>query len=172
MADTSTTQRILLCVTGLSPQVVTESLYALAVHDEWVADEVKLITTKAGAERARLSLLSKDPGWMARLQADYGLPPVHFDEQDILTIPDADSLPLEDIRSPEDNERAADFILETVRELTSDAHTELHVSIAGGRKTMGFYLGYALSPYGRSQDRLSHVIPAEAIRYAPIEAPD
>jgi len=34
----------------------------------------------------------------------------------------------------------------------------LHVSIAGGRKTMGFYAGYALSLYGREQDQLSHVL--------------
>src|SRR5262249_49174766 len=34
----------------------------------------------------------------------------------------------------------------------------LHVSLAGGRKTMGFLLGYALSLFGRRQDRLSHVL--------------
>jgi CRISPR-associated protein (TIGR02584 family) len=28
----------------------------------------------------------------------------------------------------------------------------------GERKTMGFYVGYALSLFGRAQDRLSHVI--------------
>jgi CRISPR-associated protein (TIGR02584 family) len=42
--------------------------------------------------------------------------------------------------------------------LTEDPDTEIHVSIAGGRKTMGYYLGYALSLYGRPQDRLSHVL--------------
>ena len=45
-----------------------------------------------------------------------------------------------------------------MRELTQDDGSALHVSIAGGRKTMGFYLGYALSLYGRAQDRLSHVL--------------
>ncbi|MBF4102237.1 hypothetical protein INT80_01850 [Gallibacterium anatis] len=34
----------------------------------------------------------------------------------------------------------------------------MHVSIAGGRKTMGFFAGYALSLYGRAQDSLSHVL--------------
>jgi hypothetical protein len=52
----------------------------------------------------------------------------------------------------------ADGITEWIRSLTSDPETALHVSIAGGRKTMGFYAGYALSLYGRSQDRLSHVL--------------
>jgi hypothetical protein len=71
---------------------------------------------------------------------------------------DADGKPLEDIRTPADNERVADFITEQVRRLTADPAAELHASIAGGRKTMGFYLGYALSLYGRDQDRLSHVL--------------
>ena len=34
----------------------------------------------------------------------------------------------------------------------------LHVSIAGGRKTMGFYLGYAFSLFARPQDALSHIL--------------
>jgi hypothetical protein len=35
------------------------------------------------------------------------------------------------------------------------------VSIAGGRKTMGYYAGYALTLFGRPQDRLSHVLVSE-----------
>jgi hypothetical protein len=45
-----------------------------------------------------------------------------------------------------------------VRALSADPDCALHVSIAGGRKTMGFYLGYALSLFGRPQDRLSHML--------------
>lgn len=52
----------------------------------------------------------------------------------------------------------ADGITEWIRTFTADADTALSVSIAGGRKTMGFYAGYALSLYGRYQDRLSHVL--------------
>ena len=138
-------RRILLAVTGLSPQVVTETLYALAVTQDppWIPDEVQLITTAEGAERARLALLSEQPGWFARLLGDYQLPPIHFTPGQIHSILDTDGQPLADIRSAEDNERMADAITERVRLLTVDPETELHVSIAGGRKTMGFYLGYA-----------------------------
>ena len=48
--------------------------------------------------------------------------------------------------------------LTVVRQLTLDKDSALHASIAGGRKTMGFFLGYALSLFGREQDRLSHVL--------------
>lgn len=156
-------RRILLAVTGLSPQVVTETLYALAVQRRpaFVPTEIHLITTREGAERARLSLLSEDPGWFRRFLADYGLPPIRLDAATIHVVGETDGAGLEDIRSPEDNERAADFITETVRSLTADSESALHVSIAGGRKTMGFYLGYALSLFGRTQDRLSHVLVSE-----------
>ena len=143
-------RRILLAVTGLSPQIVTETVYALAVapvppRRRFVPTEVRLITTREGAERAKLSLLHPDSGWFHRLLADYALPPIGFESEHIHVLEDADGRPLGDIRTPEDNNRAADTITEVVRELTRDDDSALHVSIAGGRKTMGFYLGYALS---------------------------
>ena len=36
------------------------------------------------------------------------------------------------------------------------------MSIAGGRKTMGYYAGYAMSLYGRAQDSMSHVLVSDA----------
>lgn len=62
-------RRILLAVTGLSPQIVTETLYALAVAREpaWVPSEIQIVTTLRGAEEARLNLLSESPGWFHRI---------------------------------------------------------------------------------------------------------
>ncbi len=153
-------KRIVLAVTGLSPQVVTETLYALAVCQSppFVPTEVHLITTSDGAERARLTLLSRDPGWFHRLCREYRLTGIDFRPDDIHVLRDDAGAALIDIRTPTDNEYAADFITERVRLLTQDPAAALHVSIAGGRKTMGFYLGYALSLYGRPQDRLSHAL--------------
>ena len=156
-------RRVLLAVTGLTPQVVTETVFALAVKQKpaFVPTEVHLLTTREGAERARLALLSNDPGWFHRLRADYELPPIAFEESNIHHLCDERGEPLDDIRTPEQNRLAADFITEQVRRLTADDQCALHVSIAGGRKTMGFFLGYALSLYGRPQDRLSHVLVSE-----------
>lgn len=156
-------RRILLAVTGLSPQILTETVYALAVRQTpaFVPTEVHIITTRDGAERAQLSLLSEDLRWFHRLRDDYALPPIAFDASRIHVMHTPDGAPLDDIRSPEHNRLAADFITEQVRRLTADPEAALHVSIAGGRKTMGFFLGYALSLYGRPQDRLSHVLVSE-----------
>jgi CRISPR-associated protein (TIGR02584 family) len=157
-------RRILVAVTGLSPQIVTETLYALAVApttNAFIPTEMHLITTRSGAEKARLALLSEEPGWFHRLSRDYALPPIDFTAATIHVLEDAGGRPLDDIRSPEDNRRAADGITALIREFTADPDCALHVSIAGGRKTMGFFLGYALSLYGRPQDKLSHVLVSE-----------
>jgi CRISPR-associated protein (TIGR02584 family) len=159
---------VLLCATGLSPQVVTETVYALA-HETGrrVPDEIHLVTTREGAERARLSLLSEEPGWFRRMRKDFDLPEVRFDESTIHVIKKADGTLLDDVRTAEDNAAAANAISELVRQLTADSAASLHVSIAGGRKTLGFFAGYALSLFGRPQDRLSHVLVSEPFEATP-----
>jgi CRISPR-associated protein (TIGR02584 family) len=148
--------RILLAVTGLSPQVVTETLYALHRQQSPLPTEVHLLSTAEGAERARLTLLTGN--WFSRLRKDYALPEITFIETHIHILKDAEDRVMEDIRTLEDNRAAADAISEWIRHFTADDRASLHVSIAGGRKTMGFYAGYALSLFGRQQDRLSHVL--------------
>jgi CRISPR-associated protein (TIGR02584 family) len=145
---------------------VTETLYALAVKPlegqaRYVPTEIRLITTAQGRKQAVNNLLMQSGdrrGWFHRLRADYRLPAVRFDEACIHVLSGADGEPLDDIRTHEDNERAADFITELLRGFTGDDDAAVHVSLAGGRKTMGFYLGYALSLFARPQDRLSHVL--------------
>jgi len=153
-------KRILLCLTGMSPQIVTETLYALAVQSDppWVPDEIHLITTSEGSKIARRALFDPASGHVGELVRDYGLPEIRFEAAFLHVMKDRNDHPLPDIRSGEENEDAADFIVEVVRRLTEDANSSLHVSLAGGRKTMGFYAGYALSLFGRTQDRLSHVL--------------
>ena len=157
-------KRILLVVTGMSPQIVTETLWALAVAQRdtpFVPTEIHVLSTQEGVDRARLLLLSEEPGWFHRLRRDYGLPEIAFPPEHLHVLMDRQGRALNDIRTPEDNEAAADRITDIVRAFSADPSSALHVSLAGGRKTMGFYLGYALSLYGRPQDRLSHVLVSE-----------
>lgn len=152
-------RRVLLAVTGLTPQVITETLFALAREGaDRLPHEVHVLTTAEGAERARSALLSERPGWFGRLCRDHGLPPVVFTPEQIHVLQQAAGQPLADIRSAADNQRAADQVAELVRNFTSDANNQLHVSLAGGRKTLGFFAGYALSLWGRDGDRLTHVL--------------
>lgn len=159
--------RILLLVTGLSPQVVTETVYALAVKREprWVPTEVHVLSTIEGRERARKELLSN--GWFARLLKDYNLPPIAFGEDQLHQVKGEDGTDLNDIRTEADSQAVGDALARLVTRLTSVEDSELHVSIAGGRKTMGFLAGYTLSLLGRGQDRLSHVLVSEGFESLP-----
>jgi len=153
-------KRILLAVTGLSPQVVTETVYALAVQrrPRWTPTEIRVVTTAEGAERAKLTLLGSRNGWFERLRREYRLGRIEFDEKSIRVLQESRGGAMKDIRTAEDNAAAADALVEEVRRATADPEAAVHVSIAGGRKTMGFFAGYALSLYGREQDALSHVL--------------
>ncbi len=151
-------KRILIIASGLSPQVVTETLYALTKQNPpYIPTEIHLLTTGEGAERARLTLLHSESGQFKKITAELHLPDIYFSHKTIHTITKSGHI-LSDIVTPEDNELMANFITEFIREQCNDHESSLHVSIAGGRKTMGFYLGYALSLFGREQDRLSHVL--------------
>ncbi len=156
-------KRILVLVSGMSPQIITETLYALCVQKKpvWIPDEVHLITTGQGRDNAVLQLL-EDKRRFHQFLHDYKISiAIRFDESTIHLIKDTQGHELTDLRTPQDNEAAADTISSVIRSFTQEVDTELHVSLAGGRKTMGFYAGYALSLFGRSQDCLSHVLVSE-----------
>lgn len=154
--------RILLAVTGLTPQTVTETLYGLAVEQKpaFVPTEIHIITTREGAQRIKLLLLEKEQGEYHKLINDYGLldKGIKFDNSTIHIIKDDNGRALDDIRTENHNTLVADTLVNLVRELTKDKSSAIHASIAGGRKTMGINLGLAMSLFGRRQDRMSHVL--------------
>jgi CRISPR-associated protein (TIGR02584 family) len=148
-------KNILLAITGASPQVITETLYALHIDGKTFPDEIYVITTTSTKEMLVKGLFEK--GHLKALQQEYALPVFKFDESHIWLIEDELGKPINDAKSIEDQTYMADFITRKVYELTSDSTCAIHASIAGGRKTMAFYLGYAMSLLGRPQDTLSHV---------------
>lgn len=152
-------RRVLLAVAGTTPQILTETLYALSQSEPpFVPTEVHVVTTSEGAHRIRLQLLDEATGKFHALCRDYALPPIAFSSQHIHVLSDLSGQPLRDIISPQDNQQAADQIVAWLRSFTQDSECAIHACLAGGRKTMGFYLGYGLSLFGREQDRLSHVL--------------
>lgn len=156
---------VLIAVTGMTPQVVTETLYGLAEKAAPWPEQVKIITTRKGADVVARGLF--DEGHLAALSRELGRPTLNRDNVEILIVPDADGQPVDDARTVEDHEALADFIMDTVRQLTADDDRVVHASIAGGRKTMTFYLGYAMSLFGRPQDRMSHVLVSEGYEGLP-----
>ncbi len=163
------TKNILFLVTGMTPQIITETVWALACdpknNEKWIPDEVHILSTQDGLTQIKSRLFAD--GIFNQFQIDYPqLSNIQFSDQELHVITNSENKPLTDLKTPDDNEDAANAICEKIREFTSDDQVTLHVSIAGGRKTMGFYAGYALSLYGRAQDRMSHVLVEEKFESA------
>ena len=146
----------LLATTGSSPQVVTETLYAIHHENLQWPDDIYLITTSVGKKEAVKGLLEECH--LQRLCKELNRPMPAFDASHVLVTPGADKPEVEDARSLADHEALANFIMTEVRDRTASTDTSLHASLAGGRKTMTFYIGYAMSLFGRTQDTLSHVL--------------
>lgn len=153
-------KRILMAVTGKTPQVVTETLWALAIGSEvpFIPTEIRILTTEEGRRHAIQKLFGDGAGAFHTLCAEWGLHGIRFDETCIEVVKVQGGAALEDIITPEDNKLAADVITRWIRKATEDEDSAIHVSLAGGRKTMGYYVGYVISMFGRPQDRLSHVL--------------
>ncbi|MGE0826956.1 MAG: CRISPR-associated ring nuclease Csm6 [Candidatus Binatia bacterium] len=162
MATTPSDRTLFFFVSGRTPQIITETLYFFvgqhrpAIHP----DEIHVLTTSEGKELICQRLLTPRSGQFFRFCRDYQLDvtTIRFSEETVDVLRDAHGSPLSDIRTDADNAAAADHILAKVRALTADTGCRLYASMAGGRKTMGLYLGLALQFYGRPQDRLTHVL--------------
>ena len=152
-------KHVLISVVGLSPQVITETLYCYwcLASPPIPITEVFALTTLRG-KRALEETLLGDNGKLKSLCNDYNLPTIHFNLANIYLLKGADGQPLEDISSVIDNEAIADQFFAFVRKLATSTDICLHASIAGGRKTMGLYIGLAMQFYGRPGDTLSHVL--------------
>ena len=155
----------LLATTGASPQVVTETLYAIHHENLQWPDDIYLITTSFGKKAAVKGLLEE--GHLQRLCIELNRPMPAFSGNHVLVTPGADGTEVEDARSLPDHEALANFIMTEVRNRTASPDTSLHASLAGGRKTMTFYIGYAMSLFGRAQDTLSHVLVSEGYENIP-----
>ena len=151
-------KHILIAVIGNTPQVLTETFWALRVDRKIPIEEVFVFTTSVGKKKCEQLLLKE--GRFARLLSDCQIPPnqVTFDAENIIVFAGADGQPLEDIRTSDDNQAARNAIFGWVEKRTRDADVALHGSLAGGRKSMGFLLGAAIQFFGRPQDHLYHIL--------------
>jgi len=150
-------REILIFVAGTTPQIVTETLYGLTqqMQPPVIPDEIHILTTTEGKQRIKDGLLAK--GYLLAFFKEFGLPAITFNDNSFHVVSGVDGH-LGDIRDASHNEAVGDFIANFIKEKTQDLNTRLHCSLAGGRKTMSFYLGSALQIFGRPWDKLYHVL--------------
>lgn len=156
-------KRVLLAVCGLTPQIITETLYALH-YEGRLPQRVVVLTTRAGRERC-LNTLFDGPGMLHRFFDDYGIAPsaCRFGREDILTP----APPADDIATLEESEAFQTLCMEQTRLLAGEPDVTVDFSIAGGRKTMGASLALAAQCYAGAEDRLFHVLVSPAFESQP-----
>lgn len=150
---------LLLCIAGMTPMIITETLWYLTQRIGELVEEIRVVTTLKGRDEVVKHLLANGSGKFYEFCQDYEIDwPIKFDETCITVLRAEDMKSLPDIITPEDNHLAANQIYDIVRLLTRDPHRRIHASAAGGRKTMGFYLSAAMQLFGRASDRVSHTL--------------
>ncbi len=150
-------KEIFIFVAGATPQIITETVYALAHCEPPVyPEEIHIITTETGRRRIEDTIVRKD--LFALMSKEFNIPLKGLTSESFIIVKDSQGNPLEDIRTEEENEAIGDTITSFIREKSKDMKARLHCSIAGGRKTMSFYLGAALQLFGRPWDKLYHVL--------------
>lgn len=168
---------VLVAVSGMSPAIITETLWALAGESPPVVpDEVVIITTTKGERDIQDMLLTAKEDWGGKkvwecLRADIfqrtGQPAKSKGLQlsvKIIDLPDEDTgirQKADDLRTRADHDEAANFIVQTLASYCDVQDIRVIASIAGGRKTMGALLYAAMSLVGRESDRVTHVLVSE-----------
>ena len=152
-------RRILIALCGNTPQVITETLYALHVQGRFPS-RVIILTTEAGRRQCLVHLIHPECGYVPRLLSYLGRMEGNqlCCEEDIISPRSPTGQPIMDIRTEEDSRNFFELCFKTVFELACDHESELLFSIAGGRKTMSAALALAAQCYARTQDSMFHIL--------------
>ena len=158
-------KNILISGIGTSPAVLTETVWCLAHQSvPVVPDEVVVLTTESGKERLYAEILNGESSVWRRMCESLREDKVDIDgklvfgKTSVRVIPDAHGNEIYDLRSGEDNLRAADFMLQQLRQYTESSDMVVLASIAGGRKTMSALLFSCMTLLGREDDKVFHVL--------------
>ena len=153
---------ILLCTLGRTPQVLVETIWALANQgDIVVPDEIVAVSMNNFAGKAKDSIFGKGKGWSiltdklrkAKVPVAGKL---HF--EDVLVATDENG-PIQDLRTVEDNTRCANYLFTLLRKyMVGSDDTRIIVSLSGGRKSLSALVTANMSLFARPQDKLVHLI--------------
>ncbi len=159
-------RNILIAVSGLTPQIITETLYCLSVQRKISVHEIYVITTARGRDvmygiddKINYPPLKKE---IERLCKMYKLKTPKFSNSDThIIVAKEESVEMSDIRTDKQNKLFPNKVCEVIMEKTTDKDNVLYCSVSGGRKTMSIYMAAALSLFGRTNDKLLHVLTDE-----------
>lgn len=161
-------QYVLITPAGVTPQVITETVYELFFkYQGWTPSAVHVVTTATGEASVRARLLGKSGYFDHRRQP---LPPsdawarlcgevlsIAPPPIEITLVGDGPTR-LDDIRTPQQDRAFADSCYSLVAKLSVAGAPRLVGSISGGRKSMSAHVMNAFSALARPGDLLCHVL--------------
>ena len=113
-------KNILLFSTGLSPQVVTESLHYHTQIKNRAIDSIHIITDKLGRELVLEKLLNKKTGWYYKLLKEYAIPDeIDFTKKNVYGLKKIDGTPIVDLKTVDDNNAAVNQISTYIKDHNS-----------------------------------------------------
>jgi CRISPR-associated protein (TIGR02584 family) len=160
---------ILVATTGLTPAVLTETVWALAQEKPPVIpDAVIVLTTATGRAHIEQQLFGPDAIWQQLRRALLG-PKSDLDPRlDFDRSPDrvkvvhhrvgTRRLPLDELATPAQNTAFADAITQELWVHTSQPDTRVVASLAGGFKTMSALMLSAMQLLANPGDRVTHIL--------------
>ncbi|KAF0151028.1 MAG: family CRISPR-associated protein [Ignavibacteria bacterium] len=161
-------KNILVCVSGLTPQIITESLFCLAIKEKTPIHEIYVITTARGREvilgldkavsTPKIALKTEIESLCSKYKISV---PLFINNSDHIIVAKEESIELSDVRSDKQNKLFPNKVAEFIRLKSLEKETVLYCVISGGRKSMSVHLAFALSLFGRENDRLLHVLTSE-----------
>lgn len=150
-------KNVLITVLGMSPAVVTETIWALFQEgEEQVPDKVCIVTSEKGRMGFKKGVL--DTGIWGEMKAAVGKEGMRL-EWGMLTDPSTGEA-LDDIVNSEHQEIVANKLLEIIRQYKNPQGDPYRIvaSIAGGRKSMSALMYAAMSLAAEETDRITHVL--------------
>lgn len=168
-AASATTRTVLVATTGLTPAVLTETVWALAQETPPVIpDTIVVLTTSTGRLRIEQQLFGPDEIWAQLRTAILGKNARSDPRLDFDTTPDrvkvvhhragSRRLPLDELATPGQNSAFADAIVDELWIHTAKPDTRVVASLAGGFKTMSALMLSAMQLMANPGDRVTHVL--------------
>lgn len=158
-------EHVLITVLGSSPAVITETLYALHRKDRFPNKMHVFTTSKGKATLETCSFVEVLSQFCHEYDRDISL----LDNINVHVVKDEQGNELDDIRCDQEQILMADMITGVIRNIVAtdqDNNVVIDASIAGGRKSMSFYMGYIFSMFARDVDYLSHVLVDSQYEYS------
>lgn len=148
----SKTKNILVCVAGITPQVITEAYYYLVAMKKVNIDELYVLTTKSHKELMIINI----PNTIDEINNLLKIDGLNFSADNILCAEEELGYPgnLDNQESYTTTDLIFDFFASR-----SNENTKLFCCLSGGRKTMSVDMALAFSIYAREHDKLFHIFP-------------